>query len=128
MPKITSLEELGRLKDELSAKRAQDASRGVTYVAVGMGTCGIAAGAREVFAALQAEVEAYQANDVVITQTGCVGLCAHEPIVEVIVGSAPKVAYGKVDPDMVKRIVRDHILGGKALEEFVIDNALFPAI
>jgi NADP-reducing hydrogenase subunit HndB len=128
MPKIMSLEELGQLKDELLAKRAQDASRGVTHVTVGMGTCGIAAGAREVLGALQAEIEASHANDIVITQIGCVGLCAHEPIVEVVVGSAPKVAYGKVDPDMAKRIVRDHVLGGKALEEFVIDSALFPAI
>jgi NADP-reducing hydrogenase subunit HndB len=127
MPKITSLEELGRLKDELSANRAQDASRGVTYVTVGMGTCGIAAGAREVFGALETEIEAAHANDVVITQTGCVGLCTYEPIVEVIVGEAPKVAYGKVDPDMVKRIVRDHILGGKAIAEFVIEETPFPA-
>ena len=128
MPKIISLEELVRLKDELSAKRAQDASRGVTYVTVGMGTCGIAAGAREVFAALETEIEACHAKDVVITQTGCLGLCGHEPIVEVVVGTAPKVAYGRVDPDMVKRIIHDHILGGKAVGEFVIDNTPFPAM
>ena len=127
MPKIMSLEELGLLKNVLAAKRAQDATRGVTYVTVGMGTCGIAAGAREVFGALQAEIAAAQANDVLITQTGCVGLCGHEPIVEVVVGGAPKVAYGKVDPDMVRRIVHDHILGGKAVEEYIIDNAPFPA-
>ena len=80
MPKITSLDELGRLKDELVAKRAQEASRGITHVTVGMGTCGIAAGARVVLQALEAEIEACHANDVVITQTGCVGLCGHEPI------------------------------------------------
>jgi NADP-reducing hydrogenase subunit HndB len=64
----------------------------------------------------------------VLTQTGCVGLCGHEPIVEVAVGGAPKVAYRKVDPEMVKRIVREHILEGKTIQEFVIENTPFPTI
>lgn len=128
MAKITSVQELGQLKDALSAKRDQDASRGVTHVSVGMGTCGIAAGAREVLGALRAEIEACHAKDVVLTQTGCLGLCRHEPIVEVVVGRAPKVCYGKVDRDIVKRIVREHILEGKTIQEFVIADTPFPTI
>jgi (2Fe-2S) ferredoxin len=128
MPKILSLEELDRLKDELSAKRSQDASRGVTHVTIGMGSCGIAAGARVVLQALVAEIEACQAKNVEVSQTGCVGLCAREPILEVAVGGGPKVAYGNVDPAMVKRIVLEHVLAGKAVQEFVIDNTPFPTV
>jgi len=128
MPKIMSLDELDRLKEALSAKRAQDASSGITHVTIGTGSCGIAAGARAVLQALVAEIEASQAKDVEISQTGCVGLCAREPILEVAVGGAPKVAYGNVDAEMVKRIVREHILTGKAVQEFVIDKTPFPTV
>ena len=126
MPKIMSLDDLGRLKEELSAKRAQEAARGMTHVTIGMGSCGIAAGARVVLQALLAEIQASQAKNVEISQTGCIGLCAREPILEVAVGAAPKVAYGNVDEEIVKRIVREHILAGKAVQEFVIDNTPFP--
>lgn len=128
MPNIISLDGLHRLKDELKEKRNQEAHRGITYVTVGMATCGIAAGALDVLRALEDEIKAYPLNDIVINQTGCIGLCTNEPILEVVVGDAPKVTYGKVVPDMVKRIVREHILEGRAVEEFVINTNPFPAI
>ena len=128
MPKIMSLADLDRVKEELAAKRAQDASRGITHVTIGMGSCGIAAGARLVLQALEAEIEACGAKNVEIRQTGCVGLCAREPILEVAVDGAPKVAYGNVDPEIIKRIVRQHILTGKPVQEFVIDNTPFPTV
>jgi len=128
MPRITSLEELGRLRDEIMEKRHREAERGVAFVTVGMGTCGIAAGALEVFRALKGEIEAHQIKSIVLKQTGCIGLCAHEPILEVTVGTAPKVSYGRVDPQMVKRIVQEHILKGNVLKELVIDTTPFPTI
>ena len=128
MPKIISLDGLHRLKNELIEKRNQEAYRGITYVTVGMGTCGVAAGALDVLRALEDEIKAHHLNDIVITPTGCIGLCSHEPILEVVVGDTPKVAYGKVGPDMVKRILREHILEGKVVEEFVIDTTPFPTI
>ncbi len=128
MPKIISLDGLLRLKDELTEKRNQETHRDTTYVTVGMGTCGIAAGALDMLRALEDEIQANHLNNIVVTQTGCIGLCRHEPILEVVVGDAPKVAYGKVVPDMVKRIVREHILGGKVIEEFVIDTTPYPTI
>ena len=128
MLKIISLDGLLRLKDELKEKRNQEAYRGITYVTVGMATCGIAVGALDVLQALEDEIKAQHLNNIVVTQTGCIGLCRHEPILEVVVGETPKVAYGKVAPDMVKRIVREHILEGKAVEEFVIDTSAFPTI
>ena len=128
MLNIISLDGLLRLKDELKEKRNQEAYQGITYVTVGMATCGIAAGALDVLRALEDEIKAHHLNDIVVTQTGCIGLCRHEPILEVVVGETPKVAYGKVAPDMVKRIVREHIIEGKAVEEFVIDTTAFPTI
>ena len=128
MPKIISLDELRRLKDELIEKRNQEAYRGITYVTVGMATCSIAAGALDVLKALEDEIKAFELNNIVVTQTGCMGLCSHEPILEVVTGDSPKVAYGKVDPEMVKRIVREHILEGNAVKEFVVDITPFPTI
>ncbi len=128
MPRIMSLDDLNRLKIELVMQRNQAAYQGTTYVTVGMGTCGIASGALEVFRALEDEIRTQHVRDVVLSQTGCLGLCKHEPILEVVVGDAPKVVYGKVDPALVKRIVQEHILDGKAIEEFVIDATPFPTI
>lgn len=128
MGRITSLDGLSRLKEELVEKRNREASRGIAYVTVGMGTCGIAVGALDVFRALEDEIKAHKLNDLVVTKTGCMGLCSHEPIVEVIVGNTPKVAYGKVNPEVVKRIVKEHVLEGKVVEEFVIDTTPFPTI
>ena len=128
MPRITSLDELNRLKIELVMKRNQDAYHGTIYVTVGMGTCGVAAGALEVFRALDEEVRRHDLKGVVLSQTGCIGLCGHEPIVEVTVGDAPKVAYGKMNPESAIRIVQEHILDGKAVEELIIDTTPFPTM
>ncbi len=128
MPKITSLDALNRLKVELIMKRNQEAYRGHVRVTVGMGTCGIAAGAQEVFRALEEELRSHELKDITLSQTGCIGLCRHEPIVEVIAGDVPKVSYGRVTPELVKRIVQEHILDGNAVEEFVIDTTPFPTI
>ena len=128
MPKITSLDALNRLRVELIMKRNREAYRGHVRVTVGMGTCGIAAGAQEVFRALEDELRSHALKDITLSQTGCMGLCRHEPIVEVTAGDAPKVSYGRVTPELIKRIVREHILDGNAVEEFVIDTTPFPTI
>ena len=128
MTKITSLDGLHRLRIELVVKRNEEAQHGTIYVWVGTGTCGIAAGALDVLRTVEAEIKALQLKDVVVGEIGCIGLCSHEPILEVVVGKAPKVAYGKVDPEMVKRIVRAHIIGGKAVQEFIINATPFPTI
>lgn len=128
MPRITSLDELSRLKIALVMKRNEEAASGIVHVTVGMGTCGIAAGASEVYAALEDEIQAQQLKNVVLTETGCMGLCKHEPIVEVTVGSRPKVSYGSVTPCMVGRILQEHVIGGKVVEELVIDTTPFPTM
>ncbi len=128
MPRINSLDALNRFKVQLIMKRNQDAYQGITRVAVGMGTCGIAAGALEVFQALEQGIHSLQLGDIVLSQVGCMGLCLHEPIVEVTVGDSPKVAYGKVTPEMVKRIIEEHLVQGNVVEEFAIDTTPFPTI
>jgi NADP-reducing hydrogenase subunit HndB len=128
MAQITSVEGLSRLKEELREKRNRDAGRIRAYVNVGMGTCGIAVGALDVLRTLNDEIKVQHLDDVVVSQTGCMGLCSHEPILEVTTGRAPKVAYGRVTPDKVKRIVREHIIHGVIVEEFVVDTTLFPTI
>ena len=128
MTKITSLDGLHRLRIELVVKRNEEAQHGTIYVRVGTGTCGIAVGALEVLRSVETEIKTLQLKDVVVAEIGCIGLCSHEPILEVVVGKAPKVAYGKVDPERVKRIVREHIIGGKPVQEFIINATPFPTI
>ena len=128
MPKITSLDDLNKLKVKLVMKQNQAAHDGVVRVTVGMGTCGIAAGAQAVFDALKDQIERQELQKVQLSQTGCVGLCSYEPIVEVSIGDAPKVSYGWVTPMIARRIVQEHILDGKPIEEFIIDATPFPTI
>lgn len=128
MPRITSLEELNRLKVELVMQRNQAAERGIIRVTVGMGTCGIAAGAQAVFEALEDGMRAEGLTEVVLSQTGCIGLCRHEPIVEVTVGKEAKVSYGRVTPAIAQRILREHVMNAERVEDFVIDTTPFPTI
>ena len=128
MPQIASLDELHRLRIELVMKRNEEAHRGTTRVTVGMGTCGIAAGAQHVFQALNDGIKVHGLKDIVLVQTGCMGLCGHEPIVEVTVGETPKVSYGKVTPGAVRRIIEEHLIQGEVVQESVINTTPFPTI
>ena len=87
-----------------------------------MATCGIAAGARPVLLAMMNEVSRRNLTDVSVSQTGCIGVCRLEPIVEVYKPGEDKVTYVKVDPDMVPRIVAEHIVNGKPVREFTIGH------
>lgn len=120
MPAIKSLEELKRIKEEALAKRQARATAGRAQITVGMGTCGIAAGARETMKAILETIEIENLHDIVVKQTGCVGLCEWEPIVEVVVGEAPKVTYGKVSAEKARQIMRQHIMAEKVVSELVI--------
>ncbi len=91
-----------------------------TRVVVGMATCGIAAGARPVLLKFMEEIANRNINGVTVSQTGCIGFCRLEPIVEVYTADNQKVTYVKVDPDKVGRIITDHIVNGKVVEEYTI--------
>lgn len=89
---------------------------------IGMATCGIAAGARDTLKAFMNEIEAQGLKNVVIRQTGCMGFCANEPTVEVIVPGMPNVIYGKVNADVAKQIVKNHLMNKTLVSEFVFDR------
>lgn len=117
---MKSLQELEAIRKRALEKvdiRKQDADK---RVVVGMATCGIAAGARPVLQAFVDEVAKRSLNDVVVSQTGCIGVCRLEPIVEVMTPGEEKVTYVKVKPDMVSRIVTEHVVNGNPVTEYTI--------
>lgn len=120
MLKVKSLEELRRLKEEALEKRQAKATIGSTQIVVGMGTCGIAAGARETMKAILDVIEHENLSDIIVTQTGCIGLCEWEPIVEVTVGGSPKTIYGKVSAEKARQIMQQHIIAGSPISEYII--------
>ena len=91
-----------------------------TRIVVGMATCGIAAGARPVMLAFIEELKKRGIENVTVAQTGCVGMCRLEPMVEVYVKDQEKVTYVHMNPDTVARVVGEHIVNGKPVDEFTI--------
>ncbi|MBO5098789.1 MAG: (2Fe-2S) ferredoxin domain-containing protein, partial [Clostridia bacterium] len=89
-------------------------------VVVGMATCGIAAGARPVLNAFLQEVEKRKLTNVTVTQTGCIGMCRYEPIVEVYVPGAEKVTYVHMSEEKAARVVAEHIINNKPVAEFTV--------
>ena len=116
---MKSLAELQAIKDKMKNKVVLRDGINEFRVVVGMATCGIAAGARPVLNTIvEAVNEAGLADKVSVSQTGCIGLCQYEPIVEVYEPDKEKVTYVKVDTDKSKRIVEEHIKGGKVIAEY----------
>jgi NADP-reducing hydrogenase subunit HndB len=120
MPTVKSIDDLKRIKELAIEQRKAKATSGNSQVIVGMGTCGIAAGARETMKAILDEIEKENLSGIIVTQTGCIGLCEKEPIVQVIVGENPKVTYGKVTPDVARQILKDHVVSGKVVQNHII--------
>jgi NADP-reducing hydrogenase subunit HndB len=120
MPTIKSLDDLKKVREEALQKKKFQTESGKARVIVGMGTCGIAAGARDAMKAILDTIEKDNIQDVVITQTGCIGMCEKEPIVQVEIGDQPKVTYGKVSPEVARNIIKEHVVGGKVVTNHVI--------
>ena len=118
---MKSLEELKALRDKMKSQTDNRAVAGSdeTVVKVGMATCGIAAGARPVLTALLDEAEKRQLHNVSISQSGCIGLCRLEPIVEVF-KNGQKFTYVLMTPDKAKRVVAEHIVNGNPVKEYLI--------
>lgn len=121
---MKSIAELNALRDKMrnvsSAREAADNAD--TRIVVGMATCGIAAGARPVMNKFVEEVANRNLANVKVVQTGCIGMCRLEPIVEVFVPGKEKVTYIKVKEDMVSRIITDHIVNGNVVTEYTVGN------
>ncbi len=120
MPTVKSLEDLKRLREEALEKRKMKTAEGKAHIIVGMGTCGIAAGARDTMKAILNYIETQNLAGIVVTQTGCIGQCEKEPIVQVAIGDQPKVTYGKVNPDTARRIMKEHVESGHVVQDHVI--------
>ena len=121
---MKSLAELLAIKERMQSKVVLREGTGEVRVVVGMATCGIAAGARPVLNTLVEEVNNGGLYDkVTVTQTGCVGLCQLEPIVEVYEAGKEKVTYIKMTPDKAKEIVEKHLKGGNVVTEYTVASA-----
>ena len=118
---MKSLAELQAIKDRMKDKIVLREGAGDIRVVVGMATCGIAAGARPVLNALVEEVnKAGLYEKVTVSQTGCVGYCQLEPIVEVYEAGKEKITYIKMTPDKVKEVVEKHLKGGNVVADYTV--------
>ncbi len=122
MPKLSSLEELKRVKDQAHGAIQMRGNTG-TKISVGMGTCGIAAGARDVMHAILKELEGHDIEASVVTE-GCVGLCAQEPLVAIQQAGSPRITYGKVSIDMVPTIIEQHLVNGSVVSKWVVTRGV----
>lgn len=121
---MKSIEELKQIRESMKSKmniRKDDS--GNTRVVVGMATCGIAAGARPVLSALVEEVGKRGLDNVTVTQTGCIGVCRLEPIVEVFAPGQEKVTYVKMDAEKAVRIINEHVVNNRVVTEYTIGAA-----
>lgn len=120
---MKSLAELAAIRDKMKDKVILREGSGETRIVVGMATCGIAAGARPVLNTFVEEVSnAGLMGKVTVSQTGCIGICQYEPVVEVFEAGKDKVTYVKMTPDKAKRVIEEHIKGGNVVAEYTIAN------
>lgn len=119
---MKSLEELLAIKEKAQAQMsARDAEgKDGIRVVVGMATCGIAAGARPVLSAILEELEKRNVKHVTVTQTGCIGMCQYEPIVEVFEPGKEKVTYVLMTPEKAVKVVNEHLVNGKPVAEYTV--------
>ncbi|KYH34326.1 NADP-reducing hydrogenase subunit HndB [Clostridium tepidiprofundi DSM 19306] len=117
---MKSLKELEEIRKKTLGRVNQRKDRTTTRIVVGMATCGIAAGARPVLLSIMDEVEKLGLEDVIVAQTGCIGVCRLEPIVEVIRPGEEKVTYVKMTAEKAKRVVKEHIVEGKVVTEYTM--------
>ena len=118
MPKLQTIEDLKKLQEEARKKVKVRSETGTTIV-IGTGTCGIAAGARETMHAILKELEK-RGIKAHVTTVGCIGMCVKEPLVDIEQAGKPRVTYGNVTPDMVPRLVEEHLVKGQVVQEWAV--------
>jgi NADP-reducing hydrogenase subunit HndB len=122
MPRLKSLEDLKHIRDQARrAMRSREAA--TTRIMVGMGTCGIAAGAREVLRAILDELAKcdIEAN---VTTVGCIGMCSEEPLVDIIRPGQPRITYGHMTPEKVPTLIEQHLVRERVIREWVVAQVL----
>ena len=120
---MKSLEELKAIREKMQGQVGfRSENEDGTRIVVGMATCGIASGARPVLNELVKQVNDRKLSDVAVTQTGCIGLCQYEPIVEVFKPGVEKVTYVKMTADKAVEVLEKHVLGGTVVEDYTLNK------
>jgi len=119
MPRL-SIEDLQRIRDEAKQTMTLRAGSARAKITMHMGTCGIAAGARDVMGALLKEIENLRLTDVIVTTSGCAGLCSREPMATVELMGQPPVKYVDLKPDRILRVLKEHVLEGKLVADYAL--------
>ena len=120
---MKSLKELEAIRDRMrQTVNTRESDQNTIRVVVGMATCGISAGARPVLNAIVEELARENVAGVQVTQTGCIGICQYEPVVEVYEPGKEKVTYVKMTPEKAIRMVHQHLIKGEPVEEYIIGS------
>ncbi len=119
-----TLQELEQLKQRTLSERGLHQEKKIPRVTVGMGTCGLKAGAARVLEELRTGLE--KPGQAVVAHVGCIGLCSYEPVVEVAMPGEPAVMYGHMTPEKAKKVVKEHILGGKPVHDLLLPITVYP--
>ena len=116
---MKTIEDLKRLREQVQSQtrvRLESSKQ----IIVGMGTCGIAAGAREVMSAVLDEIAKRKLEDITVRQTGCIGMCEKEVLVDVVMPGQPRITYGRVTPIDIPKIITQHVINGQIVKEMVV--------
>jgi NADP-reducing hydrogenase subunit HndB len=116
---VKTLADLRKVRDKAKLEMAQREQSARYRIVVAMGTCGIAAGARSVMSVILDELNKRNIADTVVTQTGCLGYCDQEPLVQVIQPDQAVITYGKVTPEVARAIIADHVVNNKIVANHV---------
>ena len=119
MPRL-SIEDLKKIREQSKATLTLRSGQARAKITVHMGTCGIAAGARDVMGALLKEIEKLELTDVIVTTSGCAGLCSREPMATVELRGEAPVKYVDLKPERILRVLREHVLEGKVVMDFAL--------
>jgi NADP-reducing hydrogenase subunit HndB len=118
MSKLMNIEDFKKLQEE-SRRGIRMRTKTGTRIIVGMGTCGIAAGARETMQAIVTELQRREI-DAHVTTVGCIGMCASEPLVDIEQADGARITYGLVKPNMIPRLIEEHLINGRVVSEWVV--------
>ncbi len=119
MPKL-KIEDLDKISERVRRTTLLREGAGRAKITVHMGTCGIAAGARKIMSTLLAEFEKQNITDVILTSSGCAGLCSREPMATVELKDEAPVKYVDLTPEKIRKILSEHVIGGKIVEEYAL--------
>jgi len=118
MTKLMSIDDFRKLQED-SRRSIRMRTKTGTRIIVGMGTCGIAAGARQTLQAIVTELQRREI-DAHVTTVGCIGMCASEPLVDIEQAEGDRITYGPVKPDMIPRLIEEHLINGRVVSEWVV--------